>query len=174
MKDAKQKIYVLTTGGTIEKTYDEYEGTLFNRDTIIKQRINERLRLPYTNIDVKTLISKDSLDMSKTDRELIAASIQELIDRAEDCPIVILHGTDTMQKTAELCHKSLKNLNVPVIFTGAMRPLGFEKTDAIQNVTEALIAAKLIQPGVYISFHNRLFSVPGVKKNHTFSTFESI
>jgi L-asparaginase len=32
-----QKIIVLTTGGTIEKTYDEFDGSLSNRETLIKK-----------------------------------------------------------------------------------------------------------------------------------------
>ncbi|MCO4752874.1 MAG: asparaginase, partial [Bacteriovoracaceae bacterium] len=59
------------------------------------------------------------------------------------------------------------------VFTGAMKPLGFEDSDAIQNVTEAMMVAKVIQPGIYISFHNRLFEVPGAKKNKAKRTFEA-
>ena len=55
-----------------------------------------------------------------------------------------------------------------------MKPLGFEDSDALQNVTEALFAARLVKPGVYISFHNRLFTVPGVRKNKELGTFQII
>jgi L-asparaginase len=164
------RIHLVTTGGTIEKTYDEREGTLFNRETIIKKRINNKLRLPYTEIVVTSLMAMDSLDMQDSHREEIYNKINEL--KSENLPIVILHGTDTMQHTAELVESKIGELNAPVVFTGAMKPLGFEDSDAVQNVTEALMAAQLLKPGIYISFHNRVYDVPGVRKNLGFGTFE--
>lgn len=166
-----QKINILTTGGTIEKTYDEFEGTLYNRETVIKNRLNQRLRLPYTEIPVHSVMAMDSLDMKYKDRVAIIDAIRELL-KEDEVPIVVLHGTDTMQQTAEMAQTVLDDVKVPVIFTGAMRPLGFEDSDALQNVTEALIAAQLVKPGVYISFHNRLFTIPGARKNRTKGTFE--
>lgn len=168
-KNPIQKLTILTTGGTIEKTYDEIEGTLYNRETVIRKRIEDRLRLPWTQFEIKTLMAKDSLDMNEDDRRFILNCIQYAAK--QNHPIVILHGTDTMQETAELAAKEWKP-NVPVVFTGAMKPLGFEDSDAIQNVTEAMMAAKLVEPGIYISFHNRLFNVPGVRKNKSLRTFE--
>ena len=108
--------------------------------------------------------------MTDEDRQFIISSIKYASGQGK--PIVILHGTDTMQDTAELCALSWKP-SVPVVFTGAMKPLGFEDSDAIQNVTEAMMVAKIIQPGVYISFHNRLFEVPGARKNKVKRTFEA-
>jgi L-asparaginase len=172
MDNTPRKVVIITTGGTIEKTYDEHEGTLHNRETTIRLKIEQRLRLPYTHIEVKSIMAKDSLDMTTEDREIILDAIK-LFARFKD-PIVVLHGTDTMQQTAELVKKQWKDIPVPVIFTGAMKPLGFEDSDAMQNVVEALYASKIVKPGVYISFHNRLFEVPGVKKNKVKRTFESI
>lgn len=164
------RVIILTTGGTIEKTYDESDGTLFNRETVIRQKIEQRLRLPYTQIEVKSLMAKDSLDMDMNDRELIFQSIKRFASYGD--PIVVLHGTDTMQQTAEHVQDSWEYPTVPIVFTGAMKPLGFDDSDALQNVTEALIVSKIISPGVYLSFHNRLFGVPGVRKNKQSLTFE--
>ncbi len=169
-KNPIQKITLLTTGGTIEKTYDEIEGTLFNRETVIRNRLQEKLRLPYTRIEVKSLMAIDSLDMTDRDREFILNSLKYAA--GEGHPIVVLHGTDTMQESAELAAREW-DPQVPVVFTGAMKPLGFEDSDALQNVTEAFMAAKIVGPGIYVSFHNRLFSVPGVRKNKKSRTFEA-
>jgi L-asparaginase len=166
------QITLITTGGTIEKTYDEFDGSLENRGTSIKNRIMTKLRLPYTNISVLPLMSKDSLYMNDEDRHLIAMAIKEQLKNKN--PIVILHGTDTMAITAEYCFNEIKNLEVPVVFTGAMVPMGFEDTDATQNVTEALLAAKFLDPGFHISFHNQIFTVPNVRKNKELRTFEEI
>lgn len=166
------KINIVTTGGTIEKTYDEMEGTLFNRETVIKKKINDKLRLPYTEILITSLMAIDSLEMQERDREEIGDKISELIKR-DNVPVVVLHGTDTMQQTAEVVQKQMQDPKVPIVFTGAMKPLGFDDSDALQNVTEALMAAQLLKPGIYISFHNRVYTVPGVRKNKEKGTFEA-
>lgn len=171
-KNTPKEVIIITTGGTIEKTYDEFEGTLENRGTSMKNRILSKLRLPYTNIHVHPLLSKDSLYMDDNDRALICKTIEE--EAKKEAPIVVIHGTDTMAQTAEYCFNRIKNLSVPVVFTGAMIPMGFEDTDATQNVTEALLAAKLLPAGFYISFHNQIFEVPHVQKNKEKRTFEGI
>lgn len=171
MGNAIQDVVIITTGGTIEKTYNEFDGSLENRGTSIRNRILSKMRLPYTNIMVYPLLSKDSLYMTEADRALISATIKDQMQRG--CPIVVLHGTDTMSVTAEHCYQVLGTPAVPVVFTGAMIPMGFEDSDAAQNVTEALLTAKLMQPGFYISFHNQVFTVPHVRKNREKGTFES-
>lgn len=172
IKNAPKDILIITTGGTIEKTYDEFDGSLENRGTSIKNRILSKLRLPYTNIIVHPLLSKDSLYMDDNDREMISDAIK--LDLKKNAPIVILHGTDTMALTANYCYERIADPKVPVVFTGAMVPMGFDDTDATQNVTEAMLAAKLLPPGFYISFHNQIFKVPHVQKNKEKRTFEEI
>lgn len=166
------EITIITTGGTIEKTYNEFDGSLENRGTSIKNRILSKLRLPYTNISVIPVMSKDSLYMNDEDRALIADTIQKELPKNK--PIVILHGTDTMALSGQYCFEKLGSPNVPVVFTGAMIPMGFEDSDATQNVTEALLATRMLAPGFYISFHNQIFKVPHVRKNKERGTFEGI
>ncbi|EQC50427.1 asparaginase domain-containing protein [Bacteriovorax sp. DB6_IX] len=166
----RQDIVLVTTGGTIEKSYDEMDGSLSNRESILKQFIIDKLRLPHTNLHVFNIINKDSLYFTDYDRTLLAKTLS--LQMEKKIPIVVLHGTDTMSKSAEFIFKTLPHIDVPIIFTGAMKPTGFMDSDGLQNVTESLIAAKLLEPGVYISFHGRVFSVPGVRKNVQTKTFE--
>ena len=172
IKRDMQSVIVVTAGGTIDKSYDEFEGTLGNRETYIKERILSKLRLPYTYLHVFSLFSKDSLHMTDYDRALLVKTIAAQMEKGD--PIVVLHGTDTMSKSAELVEEQLTNVSVPIVFTGAMKPMGFDDSDARQNVTEALLVSKIIKPGVYISFHNQVFQVPGVKKNKDKGTFELV
>ena len=167
-----EKVVVISMGGTIEKVYDERDGALKNRGSAIKEKIDARLRLPYTDLRVFSLLAKDSSEMTGEDRALLGSFIASMLK--EGCPVVVLHGTDTMVLSAEHCLEALPSLRVPVVFTGAMRPLGLEDSDALQNVAEAVMAARLIDPGVYISFHGRLFAVPGVRKNRERMTFERV
>ncbi len=169
---AKNRMIVLTTGGTIEKTYSEVEGSLENRKSVLREKIIPRLRLPHTEIDVEEIMAKDSLHMTDQDRQIIFEHVAPLAQL--DRPILVIHGTDTMQLSAEYCFQRCQDVKVPVVFTGAMKPVGFEDSDAIQNFTEALIAASILPPGIYISFHSRIFKVPNVRKNLAKSTFEEI
>lgn len=171
MQTQQQDVIIITTGGTIEKTYNEFDGSLENRGTSIKNRILSKMRLPYTHIQVHPIMSKDSLYMTDEDRVQIAKTVQE--EMTKNNPIVVLHGTDTMHLSAEYCFKNINAPTSAVVFTGAMIPMGFDDSDAAQNVTEALLAAKLLKPGFYISFHNQIFEVPHVRKNKEKGTFEN-
>lgn len=162
---------ILTTGGTIEKIYDESDGNLINRDTIIKNKILQRLRLPYTDIHVSAVMAKDSLLMDEADRKFISDTILQHAKRG--FPIVVLHGTDTMDLTAQYCVEHAAKVSVPVVFTGAMKPMGFDDSDATQNVIEAIFAAHLQLPGYWMTFHGRLYEAPHFRKNRQKGTFES-
>jgi L-asparaginase len=166
----KRKVIVITTGGTIEKTYDEESGTLSNRGSQLQQMLS-RLRLPYTTIQHHDLLSKDSLEMTEKDRKILLLAVENFLDRA--APILILHGTDTMDISAHLLYNEISH-SKPIILTGAMRPFGFENSDALQNFIEALMACFLVPPGVYISMHGIIHSLPGVQKNRERGTFEKI
>lgn len=167
----KTRVIIVTTGGTIDKTYDELDGSLENKESAIKESIIKRLRLPYTELEVLSVLNKDSLYMTDFDRALLVKSLRLQLEKGS--PIVVLHGTDTMAKSAQTVLKELGTPPVPIVFTGAMKPLGFDDSDAKQNVTEALLASKLLAPGVYICFHNRVFPLPNVRKNKDKRTFEA-
>ncbi|AOS96046.1 L-asparaginase 1 [Microbulbifer aggregans] len=168
----KQTIRILTTGGTIEKSYCEEDGTLRNRASIIRDGLIASLRLPYTHLELDSVLNKDSLEMDDGDRQQIADAVARTAEKGD--PIVILHGTDTMSNSADFCFETLGTPPVAVVFTGAMKPMGFIDSDARQNVTEALLAARLLPPGFYIAFHNRVFAIPGARKNRETGTFEAI
>ncbi|MCB9024830.1 MAG: asparaginase [Bdellovibrionaceae bacterium] len=166
-----KNIWILTTGGTIEKSYSEDEGSLENRESLLQRKLIEKLRIPYTEVKVKTLMAKDSLHMTDEDREIIFQSIKESLGQCDG--IVVLHGTDTLDKTLLYCYNQLAKPSIPVVFTGAMKPAGFDDSDALQNFTEALYASQVVAPGYYLSFHGHLFHGPNFKKNKLLRTFES-
>ena len=163
------RITVITTGGTIAKTYDETDGALrtdkacLQDDRPIVESILGALRLPDLTITYQHVLSKDSLDLTDDDRELIVAATQRAIEVSD--AVVVAHGTDTLEQTGEKLHGDLGNVSVPVVLTGAMRPFEFRDSDAPQNVTEALLACRLIEPGVYAVIHNRVLKFPGVAKD---------
>lgn len=159
---------VLTTGGTIEKVYSEQEGAVVN----VAQKIGrylKQLRLPQRDVEVIPVMNKDSLHMTDDDRAELVRKIAEV--QCEGCPIVITHGTDTMTETGVYLQRAFPELRVPIILTGAMRPLGFEGSDGLQNLTESLLAARLLPPGVYIVFHGQVFPADRTTKDRTLGTF---
>jgi L-asparaginase len=107
--------------------------------------------------------------MTEEDRRIIARAVADALPDSD--ALVILHGTDTLEQTGELLCRELADLDKPVILTGAMRPYEFRDTDAAQNVTEALLAARLLEGGVYVAMHNRVLRFPGVTKDRQALSF---
>ena len=163
-----QRIYLISTGGTIEKVYSEQSGVVENRAAKL-DRYLRMLRLPDAEIRAEHLMNKDSLEMTNADRAEVRDRVAGLI--AEGAPIVISHGTDTMVETGLFLENSLPDLKVPIVLTGAMTPLGFEGSDGLQNLTESLMAARLVAPGVYIVMHGQVFPVGRVRKDKDKATF---
>jgi L-asparaginase len=168
-----RSITLITTGGTIEKTYDEGSGQLLNRGSIVR-RMLRRLRLEETSVQIIELMSKDSLVMTDEDRDLIVETSRAA--GAESGPsegasgIVVLHGTDTLTVTGERLARELRP-KVPIILTGAMRPFEMNRSDALQNLTESLLAAGVLPGGVYCVAHGRALEFPGVRKDRERNTF---
>ena len=169
-----QQITLISTGGTIEKTYDEHAGTLANRASIVQEMLR-LLRLEDTTINTMQLMQKDSTEMTVSDRERIIGAIRLIIGNAEEkteCTgIVILHGTDTLCETGHAIEQAMPDLHTPVILTGAMRPFEMKRSDALQNLTESLFAASTFQPGVWVAAHGRALKFPGPMKDRSRGTF---
>jgi L-asparaginase len=162
------KINVITTGGTIEKSYSEHTSTVENLDNQIDRYLG-RLRLPDCNVRVVPLMNKDSLEMTDADRSAILGLIEQML--SERSAVVITHGTDTMVQTGRFLKQALPELKVPIVLTGAMTPLGFEGSDGLQNLTESLFAIRVLGPGIYAVMHNQVFPIDRVRKDRETSRF---
>jgi L-asparaginase len=164
-------LYVLTTGGTIEKAYSEQTGDVRNLDSKIDRYLG-LLRLPDADVRVLPLMNIDSLNMTDDDRAIIVRAVSGLLQ--DKAPILITHGTDTMVETGLYLQRALPALEIPIVLTGAMAPLGFERSDALQNLTESLLALRLLAPGVYIVSHNQVFPIGNVRKDRVLGRFVCI
>ena len=170
-KVKKFKLCILTTGGTIEKIYNLSEGKMENVGTNIKAYLKQTLKLPNTSVRVVEVMSKDSLDLVEKDRMIIVENIQEQLHKTD--AIIVLHGTDTMVTSARYCKEKLST-KIPIVFTGAITPLQMTQNDASQNIIEALMAAKLLPQGIYISFHNTIFDPDTTEKDKEKLTFVAV
>jgi L-asparaginase len=168
LQHAPKRITLLSTGGTIEKTYDELRGVLDNRVSVLDVMLSQ-LELNGVAIERVALMNKDSLDMTPDDHTLIARTA--LARAASRDGVVIVHGTDRLANTGERIVELAPAPPVPIVLTGAMRPYELRATDALQNLTEALLAVQLVPPGVYVAMHNAVLAFPGVVKDPARGTF---
>jgi L-asparaginase len=167
MFDDTIKIQVFVTGGTFDKEYNFITGQLYFKDTHLHQMF-ERGRSKL-DIDIKTLMMVDSLEMTDADREIIVYNcVKSELDR-----IVITHGTDTMVKTAAALAN--EHINKTIIITGAMVPYAFgTSSDGFFNLGAAMAFAQVLQPGVYIAMNGRFYNWDNVRKNTQTGFFETL
>jgi L-asparaginase len=168
----KKRIALVSTGGTIEKTYDELSGVLANAVSVLDVMLAS-LELRGVDISRVQLMNKDSLEMSDADHQLIASSADQLARTFDG--VVVVHGTDRLAQSGhcvyQLAAQSASPPMAPIVFTGAMRPYELRATDALQNLTEALLAVQVLGPGVYVAMHNKVLQFPGVVKDRSAGTF---
>jgi L-asparaginase len=96
-------------------------------------------------------INRLSEDMQPDDWVIIAKSVRSLWSQGA-AGVVVLHGTDTMAYTAAALSYLLVDLPIPVVLTGSNLAPDVPNSDSMTNVSDALIAADSLPPGVYISF----------------------
>lgn len=159
-------IKIITTGGTIDKSYNMRNGELHFTDSHIPEMLQQaRFTGAY---ELESLMLKDSLEMSESDRVIILDACQ-----STDCDrIMITHGTDTMVETARYLAKSLEQKTV--VLTGAMIPYVFSDSDALFNLGSALSAAQVLFPGIYIAMNGQVFKSDNVVKNRQLGVFEAL
>jgi L-asparaginase len=163
----KRRIALISTGGTIEKTYDELSGVLANKVSVLDYMLAS-LELRGIEVERVALMNKDSLDMSPDDHTLIAETALRVSRTLHG--VVVVHGTDRLAVSGERVVE-LGAPGSPVVFTGAMRPWELRSTDALQNLTEALLAVQILPAGVYVAMHNKVLQFPGVIKDRDAGTF---
>jgi L-asparaginase len=164
----KRRIALISTGGTIEKTYDVRSGDMSNKVSVLDLMLGS-MELRGIDILRVQLMNKDSLEMTPEDHALIAATADSMA-RIHD-GVVIVHGTDRLAVTGERIVEVAGLPRRPIVLTGAMRPYELRNTDATQNLIEALLAVQLLAPGVYVAMHNAVLQFPGVVKDPELGAF---
>lgn len=158
-------IQILITGGTFDKSYNHLKGDLYFKKTHIPEMLERsKSRL---NVNVKTLMMIDSLEMTQKDIQLI---INECIN-SKSKRIIITHGTDTMVRTATKIAKEVKDKTI--VLTGAMIPYAFgSSSDGFFNLGSALSFVQVLKKGVYVAMNGQYFKHDNVKKNIEKGFFE--
>jgi len=159
-------IRIFVTGGTFDKEYDMINGKLYFDDTHLPEIFD--LGRSTVQVNIRTLMMIDSLEMTTEDRETIARNCK----KATEDQIIITHGTDTMVVTAK--HLAASKLDKTIVLTGALIPYKFGSSDGLFNLGSALAFAQCLPAGVYIVMNGRHFNWDNVQKNKSTGLFETL
>lgn len=156
-----KKILLIHTGGTMGMSPGKGEGVLST------QFIDEVFQyIPgvkdIAEIDFQSYFTVDSSNISVGHWINLGTVIADSMERYDG--FVVIHGTDTMSYTASALSFMLNNLPKPVILTGSQRPLTAIRTDAKNNLINAIELATYDIPEVCIFFDNKLLRGNRAKK----------
>ncbi len=157
---------IIITGGTIDSTEIDDNNTYIFTDTHIPEAL-EQSKSTVSHV-LEVLFLKDSPDMTDEDR----ARILMVCKSAPEEKIVIIHGTDTIAKTAKMLGTA--GIQKTIVLTGAMVPLVREKSDGLFNLGSAITSVQCLPIGVYITMNGRIFHWDNVRKNKERGVFEEL
>ena len=158
---------ILNSGGTFNKRYNP---------------LNGELEVPYDNYAIEKILQsvnggfslagvvyKDSLEMDADDRKMLANIIME----SQEDTFVIVHGTDSMNLTAEFMDEVFSDRKI--ILTGAMKPFEIDNVEASLNLGMALGFANAVsEAGVYICMSGFIEKWNNIVKNRAIGKFEVV
>lgn len=158
---------ILNSGGTFNKRYNP---------------INGELEVPYDNYAIEKILDtyspeynlagvvyKDSLEIDLSDRKMFANIIME----STDDTFIIVHGTDTMDITAEFLDEVFDDRKI--ILVGAMNPFDIDTIESSLNLGIAIGFSKAISiNGVYICMSGHVEPWSNLQKNRQEGKFEVV
>lgn len=162
MSAATNEIAIVTTGGTIDKTYFDSLSTYQVGETVVEHVLKvARVTRPYKIVEA---FRKDSLELTDKDR----AALLKIVSSLDNTSVVITHGTDTMTETA----KVLQSITAKtIVLVGALSPARFAESDAEFNLGMAFAIAQFAPAGVYITMNGNVFKGNEVRKDRATGRF---
>jgi len=153
-----KKILIIDTGGTFNKIYNPLNGHLeVDKESKALQDIAQKWLCKF---EVLNIIGKDSLEINNHDRLELLSTIHQ----SDYHSIIIIHGTDTMDVTAEYLADA--ELEKTIVLTGAMVPYSIAPVEAIANLASAYgYINALEKEGVFITMNGVMGNYEKVKKN---------
>ena len=171
MAQAKPKIAILATGGTIVSSIEDCVATTgYSVGGLSVENLISGVRgiEDLATITTKQISNIDSANMRDEIWLKLAKEINQILDSDFD-GVVITHGTDTMEETAYFLHLTIKSYK-PVILVGAMRPSNSVSSDGAKNLYNAVALAANKESefkGVMVTMNDKILSARGVTKTHT-------
>lgn len=148
-----KKICYIFCGGTVTMKRND-GGVLvpfYNAEDVF--RFVPQLKMLAT-ISIIKLINVDSSNIDPLVWTKLAQTIHENKDKYDG--FVVTHGTDTMAYTTSAMSFALRNINKPVVFTGAQKPVEDVPSDAASNLINATLVASKFPVGVAIVFGSKI------------------
>ena len=159
-------VKILITGGTIDKKYNELNGKLIFTESHLPKMLHQAKC--KADVELETVMLKDSLDMTDSDREKILRSCRN----CKGDKSIITHGTDTIPETAKILGENIKNKTI--ILLGAMIPYTFGGSDALFNLGSAISAVQILPKGIYITMNGKIFPYDNIRKNKEIGEFQNL
>jgi len=157
-------IVVVTTGGTISMRPDPATGKLVPAAS--GEELVQMLHWPEAPpLELDDFARVPSFDMHGA---LALSLARRVLDHR--APVVVTHGTDTMEETVYLIDRLLPEDAAPVVLTGAQRGADEADTDGPRNLRDAILVAGSEQArgrGALIVFGGEIHSAREVRKTHT-------
>jgi len=157
-------IIVVTTGGTISMRPDPATGKLVPAAS--GEELVQMLHWPEAPpLELDDFARVPSFDMHGA---LALSLARRVLDHR--APVVVTHGTDTMEETVYLIDRLLPEDAAPVVLTGAQRGADEADTDGPRNLRDAILVAGSEQArgrGALIVFGGEIHSAREVRKTHT-------
>ena len=153
-----KKILLINTGGTFNKVYNPLNGELLvdNTATALENIASKWL----CKFEIINIIGKDSLYITNQDRLLLLATI----NHSKHDDIIIIHGTDSMNITAEYLADG--DLEKRIVLTGAMVPYSIDPVEATANLASAFgYLQTLNKDGIYIAMNGIFGPYNKIKKD---------
>ncbi|MFN2380954.1 MAG: asparaginase domain-containing protein [Guyparkeria sp.] len=163
-------LLLVDAGGTFNKRYDPVSGSLeVQGGSAAAAAI---LSSAGRNLSVRTLqpVCKDSLEMTDADREAVIAAIESAGPEWQRAPVVVIHGTDTMERTAEVIAERLPRRRV--VITGAMRPFEIDAVEPAFNLGLALgFVQSGSEAGVFLAMSGLVRPLGALRKDRDIGAF---
>ena len=159
------KVTIINTGGTFNKRYNPIKGQLeVPSDSIALDKILSSCH--NVEFEIKNIVSKDSLDMTNSDRQIIT----DAVNKTTNENIIIIHGTDTVDLTSEFLRNQVSNKKI--VFTGAMVPMSIDTVEATMNFSQALgFLSANIENGIYLAMHGVVVDASKLVKDKSVGKF---
>jgi L-asparaginase len=160
-------VVVVSTGGTIAMRPDPETGKLV--PAVSGEELVELLDWPAAPpLELDDFAQVPSFDVHGA---LALALARRILDHAErGRPVVVTHGTDTMEESAYLTDLLLSSEAAPVVFTGAQRGAEQRDADGPRNLRDAITVAGSNDAsgrGALIVFAGEVHAAREARKVHT-------
>lgn len=169
---AKPTVYIVATGGTIagaaaKATDSQYSPSKVLINTIL-QALPKAELAKYVTLKTDQFLQISSQNLLPDNWLKLSKRVNALLDQRNVAGVVITHGTDTLEETAQFLQLTVHSKK-PVVIVGAMRPSNGLSADGPKNLWDAIILAgskEAVGKGVMVEMNGVILSGGDVIKSN--------